>query len=160
MSRGSLTDCRILTLGSADALVMYGMLRLFGEEFDEASVYQGAVPSERYLRDLLASDSFFAVAALQDDRVVGGLAGYALKKFEQKRTELYIYDLAVAQAFRRRGIATALIEALRCNAATGGAYVIFVQAEVGDDPAIALYDSLGKRESVLHFDIDVEHRTR
>lgn len=160
MSRGSLIDCRIVTLGSADAIVMYGMLRLFGEAFDEVSVYQDAVPSERYLRDLLASDSFFAIAALQDDRVIGGLACYALKKFEQERTEFYIYDLAVAQAFRRRGIATALIEALRRNAAAAGAYVIFVQADVGDVPANALYDSLGKRESVLHFDIDVVRRTR
>ncbi len=159
MPEGSLSDCRIVTLGAADTLVMYGMLRLFGEAFDEVSVYQDAVPSD-YLRDLLASDSFFAIAALQDDRVIGGLAGYALKKFEQERTEFYIYDLAVVPAFRRRGIATALIEALRRNAAAAGAYVIFVQADVGDVPANALYDSLGKRKSVLHFDIDVVRRTR
>ena len=34
-----------------------------------------------------------------------------------------------------------------------GAFVIFVQADYGDDPAIALYESLGEREEVLHFDI-------
>ena len=37
-----------------------------------------------------------------------------------------------------------------------GAYVIFVQADLGDDPAIALYDGLGVREDVLHFDIDLD----
>lgn len=36
------------------------------------------------------------------------------------------------------------------------AYVIFVQADVGDEPAIALYTKLGVREEVLHFDIAVE----
>jgi len=34
-----------------------------------------------------------------------------------------------------------------------GAYVIFVQADYGDDPAIALYTKMGIREEVLHFDI-------
>jgi len=33
--------------------------------------------------------------------------------------------------------------------------VIFVQADLGDAPAIALYTKLGAREDVLHFDIPV-----
>jgi aminoglycoside 3-N-acetyltransferase I len=33
--------------------------------------------------------------------------------------------------------------------------VVFVQADRGDDPAIALYTKLGTREDVLHFDIPV-----
>jgi hypothetical protein len=33
---------------------------------------------------------------------------------------------------------------------------MFVQADVGDEPAIQLYTSLGRREEVLHFDISVE----
>jgi hypothetical protein len=31
-----------------------------------------------------------------------------------------------------------------------------VQADYGDDPAIALYTKLGEREDVMHFDIKVE----
>jgi aminoglycoside 3-N-acetyltransferase I len=42
---------------------------------------------------------------------------------------------------------------LREIAARRGAWVIFVQADHGDDPAIALYEKLGTREEVLHFDI-------
>ncbi|GAB4198636.1 MAG: hypothetical protein Tsb002_33740 [Wenzhouxiangellaceae bacterium] len=34
-----------------------------------------------------------------------------------------------------------------------GAWVIFVQADLGDEPAINLYRKLGVQESVLHFDI-------
>ena len=61
----------------------------------------------------------------------------------------------VAAAHRRQGIATALIEELKHIAAARGAYVIFVQADLGDDAAIALYEKLGAREDVLHFDIAV-----
>jgi len=107
---------------------------------------------------LLSGDSFLALVALEGTDVVGGLAAYELKKFEQERSEIYIYDLAVSSGHRRKGIATALIETLRVLAADRGAYVIFVQADTGveDEPAIALYTKLGLREEVLHFDISVE----
>ena len=75
--------------------------------------------------------------------MVGGLAAYELKKFEQERSEIYIYDLAVASTHRRQGIATALIGELKKIAAARRAYVIFVQADLVDAPAIAPYAKLG-----------------
>ena len=90
--------------------------------------------------------------------MVGGLVAYELDKFEQERSELYIYDLAVQEHHRRHGIATALIERLRSIASARGAWVIYVQADYGDEPAIALYEKLGTREEVMHFDIDVHDR--
>ncbi len=62
-------------------------------------------------------------------------------------------DLAVAAAHRRQRVATSLILELKRVAQTRGAYVIFVQADPGDLPAIRLYESLGTREDVYHFDI-------
>jgi aminoglycoside 3-N-acetyltransferase I len=139
----------------ADLPVMKKLLAVFGDAFGEPDTYQGAVPSDRYLAALLGKPHFIALAALQGDEVVGGLAAYELEKFEQARSEIYIYDLAVHHAHRRRGVATGLIGALRAIAQARGAYVIFVQADPGDDPAIRLYESLGTREDVHHFDIPV-----
>ena len=82
--------------------------------------------------------------------MVGGIAAYELQKFEQERSEIYLYDLAVAAAHRRRGIATALILELKRIAAARGAYVVFVQADPADAPVIALYAKLGVREDVVH----------
>jgi aminoglycoside 3-N-acetyltransferase I len=84
---------------------------------------------------------------------------YEFDKFERMRREFYIYDLAVAEHQRRQGVATALIKHLCEIAAERGAWVVFVQADHGDDPAVALYEKLGVREDVLHFDIAVEPRT-
>lgn len=92
---------------------------------------------------------------MEGDAVIGGIAAYELRKFEQQRSEIYIYDLAVAETHRRQGIATALVNELKKIAAARGAYVMFVQADVDDAPAIALYTKLGIREDVLHFDITV-----
>lgn len=143
-----------------DVALMDALLSIFGEAFNDLSTYTGNRPSAGYLQRLLGGDSFIALAALKDGKVVGGIAAYELRKFEQERSEIYIYDLAVSSAHRREGIATTLIIALKKIAAERGAHVIFVQADtdIEDEPAVALYTKLGKRENVLHFDITVENK--
>ena len=142
---------RILDAG--DTASMRTLLALFGDVFGEAATYTGAQPDDAYLERLLSSDTFIAIGAWKGEKLVGALAAYVLPKIEQARSEIYIYDLAVAEAHRREGIATALIMALAQIAPARGAWVIFVQADHGDDAAIALYTKLGTREDVLHFDI-------
>jgi aminoglycoside 3-N-acetyltransferase I len=144
---------RVQVLGGDDIATMRAMLRMFGEAFNEPDTYNAAQPDDAYLKELLSSRTFVAVAALAGSEVVGGIAAYVLPKFEQARTELYIYDLAVDEGYRRRGVATAMIEEVKKLAVARGIYVIYVQADYGDDPAIALYTKLGVREDVLHFDI-------
>jgi len=127
----------------------------FGQEFDDRETYCENRPSNDYLQSLISSDSFIALVAISESEVVGGLVAYELKKFEQQRSEIYIYDLAVAANCRRKGIATSLIESIRPIAKELGAWVIFVQADYVDEPAVNLYTKLGEREEVLHFDLPV-----
>src|SRR5262245_15736677 len=147
---------RFQKLGPSDLPKMLELLQVFGEAFGDPATYQGAVPSDAYLQSLLAKPTFIVVAGLQEESVVGGLAAYVLEKFERERREIYIYDLAVLEAHRRRGVARGLIEALNGIAREVGAYVMYVQADKVDDPAIRLYESLGHKEDVFHFDITVK----
>jgi aminoglycoside 3-N-acetyltransferase I len=100
------------------------------------------------------------VACNDHDEVVGGLVAYELRKFERPRSEFYLYDLAVDERYRRQGIATELIERLGRIGAAAGAYVIFVQADTVDAPAVALYTKLciSIEVDVLHFDIAIRNR--
>lgn len=144
-------------LGPGDPAAFREMVQLFGDVFGEPDTYGSATPGEAYVARLLASDSFYALVATEPDgRIIGALAAYELVKFEQERSEIYIYDLATAQGWRRRGVATGLIEALKPFARASGAWVMFVQADRDDPPAVALYSRLGAREDVLHFDIPVD----
>jgi aminoglycoside 3-N-acetyltransferase I len=142
-------------LTSADVPLLKDLLRVFGEAFDEVDTYQRSVPSDDYLTWLLSKQHFIAVVAMKGEEVVGGLAAYELDKFEQDRREIYIYDLAVAHSHRRRRVATGMIGELKRIASERNVYVIFVQADLLDGPAIALYESLGTKETAHHFDIDV-----
>ena len=140
-------------LTEIDLPLLKDLLGVFGEAFDEPHTYQSMAPSDGYLRRLLSKDTFIAIAAVADNKVVGGLAAYVLEKFEQERSEIYIYDLAVGEGYRRQGIATGLINLLREMAVRYNAWVIYVQADPPDEPAVKLYESLGTREDVYHFDI-------
>jgi aminoglycoside 3-N-acetyltransferase I len=150
--------CELRVLGAGDVVTLRAMSAMFGRVFAEPDTYGAHAPDDAYLQRLLGSDTFIAIAALVGDEVVGGLAAYVLPKFEQARSEVYLYDLAVDERHRRRGIATALIARLQRVAAERGAWVVFVQADRGDDPAIALYSKLGAREDVLHFDLALAPR--
>jgi aminoglycoside 3-N-acetyltransferase I len=143
-------------LAPADVPLLRKLNALFGDAFAEPETYTAEPQSDAYLEGLLAKEHVVALVALAGEEVLGGLVAYELDKFERARREFYIYDLAVAAEHRRRRIATALIEHLREIAARRGAWVIYVQADYGDDPAIALYGKLGVHEDVLHFDIGVE----
>jgi aminoglycoside 3-N-acetyltransferase I len=128
----------ILRLGPTDLDRFNALLDMFGSAFEEPATYGDARPDAGYLADLLSDPTFVALAAVEANTVIGGLVAYELRKFEQRRSEFYIYDLAVAEPYRRKGIATGLIEALKPIARARGGYVIFVQADHVDPPAIAL----------------------
>jgi aminoglycoside 3-N-acetyltransferase I len=142
-------------LTSSDVLSLKKLLNIFGEAFNEPDTYQRNIPSDAYLKHLLEKDDFIVIVAQTGNAAVGGLVAYVLDKFEQERKEIYIYDLAVLEKHRRLGIATGLILKLRQIGEEKGAYIIFVQADKGDNPAIKLYESLGTCEEIFNFDIEV-----
>jgi aminoglycoside 3-N-acetyltransferase I len=145
-------------LRPADIGLLRALNALFGEAFGEPETYTADPPDDTWLQTLLAEEHVVVLVALEGETMLGGLLAYELSKIERARREFYIYDLAVAEEHRRRGVATALIGHLRTIAAERGAWVIYVQADYGDDPAVALYTKLGTREDVMHFDIPVNDR--
>ena len=151
-----MSKCHVTRLTSSDLSRFRELNALFAEAFDDAESYDAKPPDDAYAARVLAKDHVIALVAIADDAVVGGLVAYELDKLEQARSEMYLYDLAVAESWRRRHVATQLIGTLQRLAAERGAWVVYVQADLGDDPAVALYTGLGVREDVLHFDLPVQ----
>jgi aminoglycoside 3-N-acetyltransferase I len=145
---------RRLTFGDLKAL--RELNEVFAVAFSDIPTHLHHKASDRYLEKFLSREHIIVLAAFCETQIVGGLVAYTLEKYEQERSEVYIYDLAVAEKFRRQGIARSLIESLKPIAKNNGAWAIFVQADRVDTPAVKLYQSMGVQEEPLHFDIPVD----
>ena len=144
----------IRRLNRDDVGLLRELNQLFGEVFEEPKIYHERTPSDSYLEKLLGNPAFIAYVATLDGYIVGGVTAYTLPKYEQERSEIYIYDLAVMAEFRRRGIATALIKEVRRLASQTNAWVVMIQAELEDADPVSLYSKLGRKETVHHFDLE------
>lgn len=120
---------------------------LFADVFEDPQSYRSAAPDDAYLANVLSDPNTIVLVAKQDDHVVGGLVAYCLSKLEQHRKEVFLYDLAVTSSMQRQGIGKRLVEQLRAVAKELGAYVVFVQADEGDD-AVEFYQSLKPSEDI------------
>jgi aminoglycoside 3-N-acetyltransferase I len=148
-----MAEFEIVRIGGSQLAEARALNAMFSDAFEEPEQYRDHAPPDSWLMARLVDPNMISLVALDDGSVIGGLTAYILPKLEQQRSEIYIYDIAVAETHRRRGIATALIGFLQDNAQSLGAGVIFIQAHIEDDAPVALYTKLGRREDVLHFDI-------
>ena len=98
---------------------------------------------DAYLDRLLARPEFWACAALEGGRVVGGLTGHVLPMTTSERSELFLYDIAVVPSHQRRGVGRALVATLRDGVAAEGIDVVFVPADDEDVHALDFYRALG-----------------
>jgi ribosomal protein S18 acetylase RimI-like enzyme len=108
------------------------------------------------LRDLYHRDPFDqrrAAEVLGDEsnvlligEIAGTPAGYCfahlLDRLDGGRA-LFIYDIATGEAFRRRGVATAIVTTLLELARIAGCAKVFVVTERSNEAATGLYASLG-----------------
>ncbi|WP_392967376.1 GNAT family N-acetyltransferase [Streptomyces sp. LN245] len=60
-----------------------------------------------------------------------------------KGAEMFLYELAVAEPFRRRGTGRALVRELAALARERGCYGMWVAVDAGNDVALATYRSAG-----------------
>ena len=141
-------------LGPGDGAVLRAHRAVYRDAFADAETYDAAPPDDAEVERLLGLDHLIELDASIDGESVGALTAYVLPKIERERSEIYLYDLAVVEARRRQGVASALIGELRAVARRIGAWMIFVQADRIDTAAVALYDKFGEvREEPFHFDI-------
>jgi hypothetical protein len=79
-----------------DAAAFAALISIFNTAFE----HEEPMPDAAYLKTVLETPSFAAVAAFMDGDVVGGLTVYELKPYYSKKPQVYIYDVGVAPAWR------------------------------------------------------------
>jgi ribosomal protein S18 acetylase RimI-like enzyme len=96
---------------------------------------------------LLADDRTIFLVAFQGDDPIGFVFGYELPRRRGAPSILFVYEIDVDPACRRRGIATRLMTELAAIATSRGITEGFVLTEPDNEVANALYASLGGARS-------------
>jgi ribosomal protein S18 acetylase RimI-like enzyme len=80
--------------------------------------------------------------AYEDEAPAGFVSGVELTH-PDKGTEMFLYELAVGEAFQRRGIGKALVNALLQLAREHACYDMWVLTDADNDAALATYRTTG-----------------
>jgi aminoglycoside 3-N-acetyltransferase I len=138
---------KTVRLASGDTALAKKMFSMMARVFAEP----GGELSDEYVADLLARAGFWAIAAIDDGEVVGGVTAHTLPMTRKQSSEIFIYDMAVRPDRQRQGIGRSLVGCLREAAAAEGVDTVFVPAEDEDAHAIEFYRALGGDSSPVTF---------
>jgi ribosomal protein S18 acetylase RimI-like enzyme len=90
----------------------------------------------------LAEPGHHLLIAYEDQRAVGFVSGVEVTH-PDKGTEMFLYELAVDEAFRRRGIGRTLVEHLAALARAAGCYGMWVVTDHDNEAARGTYEGSG-----------------
>lgn len=110
------------------------------------AAFKEHVLSADAMASFLASEGNYLVGAFIDGLPAGFAIAYWLERPDGKADMLFLYEIEVAETFRRRGVARRLIEQMKRDAS--GKF--FAVTQESNEPALRLYESCGGRR--LHSD--------
>ncbi len=90
----------------------------------------------------LAEPGHHLLIAYEGGRAVGFVSGVEVTH-PDKGTEMFLYELAVDEPFRRRGIGHTLVEQLAALARAAGCYGMWVVTDHDNEAARSTYEGMG-----------------
>ena len=139
----AIIETRILTTGDEQALV------------DAAAAFGTSITLGEAGVHLSSSAEIYVVAELSND-IVGFAYGYVLPRFRKR--VLFIYSVDVAPDARRRGVGTAMLQAMKEKGKSGAWSEMFVMTNAANEAAMALYRRAGgtrPNDDDVLFDFDL-----
>lgn len=127
-----------------------GLVEIFKEVFEN----EAPIADNQQLSKLLAHPDFRVFVVKQGSRVVGGLTLYVLHQYYSTRPLAYLYDVAIAPAFQRRGLGKQLMTAVCDYCRANGFEAAYVEAESDDIEAVEFY-----RKTTYSSEINATHFT-
>ena len=104
-------------------------------------LFDGAARPDATAR-FLAEEGHHLLIAYEEDRAAGFVSGVEVTH-PDKGTEMFLYELAVDEPYRRRGIGRALVERLATFAREAGCYGMWVVTDHDNTAAHATYEGTG-----------------
>jgi aminoglycoside 3-N-acetyltransferase I len=95
------------------------------------------------LETFLRNPANYLLVAEQEDEVIGFLLAYRLERADREASQMFVYEVEVAAAWRGRHLASALVEKIKELARAEGMFEAFVLTSRSNDAARRLYARTG-----------------
>jgi len=146
-------EFEVVRLHNGDIKRFAKLIELFHEVFESDDK---TFADKTHLQKLLGKEEFIVLAAIQGEKIIGGLTAYEMPLYNSSGSEVYIYDMAVDIEYQRKGIGKGLIAELKKVCINKNIKTIFVEAHATDRYAIDFYRSTGGNpEEVVHFNYEL-----
>jgi ribosomal protein S18 acetylase RimI-like enzyme len=138
------------------------IIRLTTDEWEKAqasiTLFWDTAPSQETIVKFLSNSQNILLSAELDEELVGQVIGYILDRWDKDKPMLFLYSIDVAETYQRRGIGTALIEAVRKLGREQDCSESFVFTNESNLAGMQLYQSTGGKRSnpddVVMFEYD------
>lgn len=99
-----------------------------------------------YLHGFLKSKTNVLFVALDGDTPVGFLLAYELERIDSPKPMMLLYEVEVAEAYRRQGIASTMIQGLKEICRERGILKMWVLTNEANRAAMRTYESTGGKQ--------------
>ncbi|MGZ4615612.1 MAG: GNAT family N-acetyltransferase [Actinomycetes bacterium] len=128
-------------------------------DVDAAAALFDDPPRPDATRRFLEEPDHHLLLAYDGEQPVGMITGVETTH-PDKGTEMFLYELSVAESHRGRGIGHALVDALAGLARERGCYGMFVLTDDDNAAALATYRAAGAAEESSHVMLGWDFRAR
>lgn len=146
------TGIRRATL--SDATELAGLFDAYRQFYEQES---DLLAAEQFLSDRLLNDeSVIFIAEDASRRLLGFVQLYPLFTSVRMRRVWLLNDLYVADTARRKGVASALLDAAQAFGRNDGAHGLLLETQIGNASARALYEKQGWKlnEATVYYEFE------
>jgi aminoglycoside 3-N-acetyltransferase I len=124
---------KVIRLGPGDGRLAEVVVRTF----------KGSARPRQVLGSFLENPANYLLVAEADGCLAGFLLAYRLERADRKENQMFVYEIEVAPAWRRRGIGASLLRRITEAAREEGMFEAFVMTDRANEAAQGLYRATG-----------------
>ena len=120
---------------------------------------EGNLASQSHLSQALSNPSYYFIVCLIDSTPAGYLSAFRFPNIDQDNFQVYLFEIEVGEPYRRKGIASGMIEELKRQCQADNVSLIWVGTDLANTAAQRTFDKAGAeriQETYIEYNINLD----
>jgi ribosomal protein S18 acetylase RimI-like enzyme len=146
---------RIWRLKEGDEALLAGAIKSLIPEEER----DGKLASQSHLRQALSDESYYFIICLIDSTPAGYLSAFRFPNIDQDNLQVYLFEIEVGKPYRRKGIASGMIEELKGQCQADKVSLIWIGTDLANTAAQRTFEKAGAeriQETYIEYNINLD----